>query len=55
MIVNRMLKFLVIIALFIMIGGVSETVLIKIWFIERAVKVLIIGVCCSVIVLLYCA
>lgn len=37
------------------IGEVSETVLIKIWFFERTVKVLIIGVCCSTIVLLYCA
>lgn len=36
------------------IGEVSKIVLIKIWCFERAVKVLAIGICCSIIVLLYC-
>ena len=41
--------------LLIQIEEVSEIALIKIWFFGSAVKVLVIGACCSVIALIYCA
>jgi len=37
------------------IEGISEITLIKIWFFENAIKVLITGACFSAIVLAYCA